>query len=75
MDVHAEERTALGHPRALPAGCDLYLLKNVLADWPDREAIALLKRCAEAAAPSGRVVVQPGVTNLGITAAVAARST
>jgi SAM-dependent methyltransferase len=46
----------------LPAGGDLYLLKNVLADWPDREAAALLKRCAEAAAPSGRVVVLGGVS-------------
>ena len=46
----------------LPAGCDLYLLKNVLADWPDREAARLLKRCAEAAAPSGRVVLLGGVS-------------
>jgi 2,7-dihydroxy-5-methyl-1-naphthoate 7-O-methyltransferase len=46
----------------LPAGADLYLLKNVLADWPDAEALALLKRCAEAARPGGRVVVLGGVT-------------
>jgi hypothetical protein len=46
----------------LPAGADLYLLKNVLADWPDREASALLKRCAEAARPSGRVVLLGGVS-------------
>jgi hypothetical protein len=46
----------------LPAGADLYLLKNVLADWPDREARALLARCAEAARPSGRVVVLGGVS-------------
>ena len=42
---------------ALPAGADLYLLKSVLSDWPDREAIAILRRCAEAARPAGRVVV------------------
>jgi 2,7-dihydroxy-5-methyl-1-naphthoate 7-O-methyltransferase len=41
----------------LPPGADLYLLKNVLSDWPDREATAILKRCAEAALPTGRVVV------------------
>lgn len=41
----------------LPAGADVYVLKNVLADWPDAEAAALLRRCAEAARPSGRVVV------------------
>ena len=41
----------------LPAGADLYVLKNVLSDWPDAEARAILKRCAEAARPTGRVVV------------------
>jgi len=46
----------------LPSGADLYLLKNVLADWPDREALALLRRCAEAARPAGRVVVAGGVS-------------
>jgi hypothetical protein len=41
----------------LPVGRDLYILKKVLGDWPDREATAILRRCAEAALPSGRVVV------------------
>jgi SAM-dependent methyltransferase len=41
----------------LPAGADLYILRKVLGDWPDREATAILTRCAEAARPSGRVVV------------------
>lgn len=46
----------------LPAGADLYLMKNVLADWPDAEAAALLRRCAEAARPAGRVVILGGVS-------------
>ncbi|MBV9769321.1 MAG: hydroxyneurosporene methyltransferase [Bryobacterales bacterium] len=46
----------------LPAGADLYLLKRVLNDWPDAEATAILRRCAEAARPSGRVVLLSGVT-------------
>jgi hypothetical protein len=46
----------------LPAGGDVYLLKSILADWPDREALAILKRCAEAAHPQGRVVVLNGVS-------------
>jgi hypothetical protein len=46
----------------LPAGADLYLLKKVLDDWPDREATAILARCAEAARPHGRVVVMNGVS-------------
>src|SRR6185436_16064098 len=45
----------------LPAGADLYLLRGVLNDWPDREATAILSRCAEAARPDGRVVVLKGV--------------
>jgi len=45
----------------LPAGADLYLLRGVVNDWPDREATALLTRCAEAARPAGRVVVLKGV--------------
>ena len=44
----------------LPGGGDVYILKNVLGDWPDREATAILRRCAEAARPSGRVVVFTG---------------
>ena len=40
----------------LPGGRDLYILKNVLGDWPDRPATAILRRCADAARPSGRVV-------------------
>jgi SAM-dependent methyltransferase len=46
----------------LPAGADLYLLKSVLSDWPDREATSLLRRCAEAARPAGRVVLLNGVS-------------
>ena len=45
----------------LPAGADLYLLKSILSDWPDREATAILARCADAAGPGGRVVILSGV--------------
>jgi hypothetical protein len=45
----------------LPAGADLYLLRGVLNDWPDPEATAILRRCAEAARPASRVVVLKGV--------------
>jgi hypothetical protein len=46
----------------LPAGADLYLLKSVLSDWPDEPAVALLRRCAGAAHPDGRVIVLNGVS-------------
>jgi hypothetical protein len=60
----AERVTTVGQSffDLLPTGADLYLLKNVLGDWPDREALALLRRCAEAARPAGRVVVLGGVS-------------
>jgi hypothetical protein len=45
----------------LPAGADLYLLKRVLNDWPDRETGLILGRCAAASRPDGRVVVMGGV--------------
>jgi hypothetical protein len=46
----------------LPAGADLYLLKSILNDWPDRQAQLILSRCAEAARPNGRVMILGGVT-------------
>jgi len=46
----------------LPAGAGLYLLKGVLNDWPDEQTVAILRRCAEAARPAGRVVVLGGVS-------------
>jgi hypothetical protein len=44
----------------LPAGGDLYVLRKVINDWPDAEASAILRRCAEAARSSGRVVIVGG---------------
>jgi SAM-dependent methyltransferase len=60
----ADRATAVGQSffDPLPNGADLYLLKGVLNDWPDREAAAILGRCAEAARPAGRVVVLGGVS-------------
>lgn len=46
----------------LPAGADVYMLKSVLCDWPDHEALTILRRCAEAARPAGRVVLVNGIS-------------
>lgn len=46
----------------LPAGADLYVMKSVLSDWPDADAARLLRRCAEAARPDGRVAIVGGVS-------------
>jgi SAM-dependent methyltransferase len=45
----------------LPARADVYLLRGVVNDWPDREATAILRQCAEAAGTAGRVLVVKGV--------------
>lgn len=45
----------------LPPGADLYLLRGIINDWPDAEAEAILRRCATAARPDGRVVILKSV--------------
>jgi 2,7-dihydroxy-5-methyl-1-naphthoate 7-O-methyltransferase len=43
---------------ALPAGGDVYVISRALTDWGDRDAVAILGRCAEAASMGGgRVLV------------------
>jgi hypothetical protein len=60
----ADRATPMGQSffDALPARHDLYILKNLLADWPDAEAEQILKRCSDAARPAGRVVIIGGIT-------------
>ncbi len=42
---------------ALPQPVDVILLKSVLHDWNDRDAVRILRRAREAIAPEGRVLV------------------
>jgi hypothetical protein len=60
----ADRVTAVGQSffDPLPAGADIYLLRGILNDWPDPEALAILTRCAEAARPAGQVVVLKSVS-------------
>jgi 2,7-dihydroxy-5-methyl-1-naphthoate 7-O-methyltransferase len=41
----------------LPTGADAYVLSDILHDWEDASAAAILGRCAEAAGDSGVVLV------------------
>ena len=50
---------------AAPPGGDLYILKYVLHNWGDAEAIRILRRCCESMAPSGRVLAIEGVMQPG----------
>ncbi|MBF8184158.1 methyltransferase [Nonomuraea sp. K274] len=38
-------------------GADTYLLSSIVHDWDDSAAVAILRRCAEAAGPGGRVLL------------------
>ncbi|WP_068251747.1 methyltransferase [Janibacter corallicola] len=44
----------------LPTGGDTYVLASVIHDWPDEDAVRILRRCAEAAGRSGRVLILEG---------------
>ena len=46
---------------SVPAEGDAYLLRHVLHDWEDREAVAILRNCREAMRPGGRVLVVESV--------------
>jgi hypothetical protein len=41
----------------LPKDADVYMLSKILHDWGDEGATAILRRCAEAAGPGGRVLI------------------
>src|SRR4029079_10078625 len=41
----------------VPAGADVVLLSNILHDWDVPECRALVKRCAGALAPGGRLLI------------------
>ena len=48
----------------LPAGGDAYVLSGVLHDWDEVHAVRILRRCAEAAGTTGRVlVIEEGVVD------------
>lgn len=42
---------------SVPAGADAYVLRHILHDWDDREAIAILRKCQEAMDPAGKILV------------------
>jgi C-methyltransferase len=52
---------------AVPAGCDAYLLKNVLHDWDDERALRILGNCRRAMGPGQRLLVVEAVVEAGTT--------
>jgi hypothetical protein len=47
----------------LPGGADVYLLSNILHDWSDDDAVRILRRCAEAAGPTGATLIADRVVD------------
>ena len=45
----------------IPTGADIYLLRGIINDWGDEEAVTILRQCARAAGERGRVVVLKSV--------------
>lgn len=41
----------------LPGGGDAYVLKNIIHDWPDDDAVRILTKVRQAAAPGGHVLL------------------
>jgi hypothetical protein len=42
---------------AVPPGADAYVLRHIIHDWQDREAIAILRNCRQAANAGGKILV------------------
>jgi hypothetical protein len=40
---------------SVPAGGDAYVLSQIICDWPDEEALAILRICHQAMAPGARL--------------------
>ena len=61
--IHAKNYQAVARPlagisfEAVPAGADLYVLKFILVDWKDEEALRILQNCRTAISPDGKLLV------------------
>ncbi|MFC8131192.1 methyltransferase [Streptomyces sp. NPDC057302] len=43
--------------RSVPEGSDVYLIKSIVHDWPDEQAVTILTHCREVLPPAGRVLI------------------
>jgi O-methyltransferase domain/Dimerisation domain len=50
---------------SVPSDGDLYILKRIMHDWPDDICAGILRRCRDAVAKNGRVVVVDAVVPSG----------
>ncbi|HEX6810611.1 MAG TPA: methyltransferase [Planctomycetota bacterium] len=50
---------------SVPKGADACILRHIIHDWDDEKSILILRRCREAMAPGGKVLVVEGVVPAG----------
>ena len=50
---------------SVPSGADVYLLKNIIHDWDDVQAIAILERCRAAMADASKLLIAEQVVQAG----------
>lgn len=55
--AHRCEFESVDFFEAVPKGADLHALKFILHDWTDEECVRILRRCREALAPGGRILI------------------
>jgi len=46
---------------AVPAGADLYIVRHIVHNWGDAEATLILRNCAAALRPGGKILVVDGI--------------
>ena len=59
--------------KEVPSGADAYILKHVIHDWTDDQAMTILKNCHRAMRNDGRVLIVEGVYPLRIDESLASR--
>ncbi|HYO92848.1 MAG TPA: methyltransferase [Pyrinomonadaceae bacterium] len=56
---------------SVPEGGDAYIMKHIIHDWDDKEAIAILKNCRRAVKEGGKVILIESVIPKGSEASLA----
>ena len=49
----------------VPVGADMYILKKVIHDWTDEQAIKILRNCRDAVADDGKVLIAEAIVSTG----------
>lgn len=58
---------------AIPDGADAIVLRHVIHDWSDEDAVSILTNCARALSPGGRVLIVEMIVPVGNEPSVAKR--